>query len=1748
MPATRYYSFDLTLGTNQVERLRKPPRDPAQLRVAHAGQWTDDNRKLDGSFERMEKFASEIATQSKRMPKTVLATTTPLNDPYFARSMSLVGTAIEALDTPDHMITKAHMDLIISWPKMESATDSYTVLQLSQEAVAKFISNPRMESFRPAWAVYTPETDESSRYLFGDVHVMKDGVPGYAGSPFRNGMPEGFHRLYPWRDYEAQPVRLHPAVVGSTQGLRHKLHLMGMSVYGEEGLDEYQMISVAYGASQLLGDERKIRGPDGLDYWRPVGWLHEERTGMPIIPWMGLSDPFMKTQPWHFDEGLSEARVAKLWSVYYSIALEDHNPGRPDAHVSPETILMLYGNPVVSEEASAQGRYVDSKELRLCQFDYNSDNMWINWTNPKSKLREFVMAITPEKWEMKDRWEFDIVAVSATWECIQFMKKYYDLNYEHSKKLKMDSPINKGGVQEVDDKQAEKIRKEKEKRDRQQQQQASASAGPTSGGAPSGDQQSGKGGAPSSGQPPTFGYNKYDSDNGKWDAKPASGAKGPDDWGRAADGSDSQQQPQRQQGGWNTGDGYRRSTWDDGWKGSSGDGGRNAGGDGKSNDWQSGGGYDSGGSYGRSDGGYQSAPSYGGYDAGKDKGGYGGKDGGSKGKEKGGSKGSSKDDGKGYGKGDGKSAQPDRSTWANNADRRDPNAGYVTKYDWYQTASYGEQRAEEARQYRTGLISEKRPLLVTELNKNHCLAGKTLWGEAPVPALRVFTTLSMNITGGFGTRNVQKTKNEQVKLATINGYACLNDDMETKVGQFLIASSCKPVPERDDRSTMLQNEVLTLKQHQQVQAMFVTNANNAIFVDDLPRLCGANNLDQQIGTDVLRRAHAVATAKTIPRWKPVNVPYRWDWRPAWTPEQGLAVKESEPYRVLTLPYQFVNEEGMPYIEKIEAPVFLHDGLMTIHVVGKSGGMGIPMATRTEKGAVFAGYHMRAMPPQMRGFESYPTEPSYGLPGNDLLVGSMWRALDGNPAFESVTRNSGHPGPECGAFCPRGSSRMPSIRSDMDADKQVVLPCVLAHVVSSFLGPLNTARKDDRNSAAAGANQRHFTADGEIPRGTFSQVNTPNLSGRLGWLAMAGHSGKLPGLEEGQHPTILLHQDTLMRDGGEPFDGYQDPGDLMPVVAHPAHGGGNSNETAVESSLGFVFPNDERQNQAEHNQHCLVAARVQGMFRSQSRGGMPSLWKQVMNSVEVRASEAYSSRGTFEMHVHPSIKDPNLRFMIEDCLWNNVGTDVDEFKDHPDNELSLEEQAAAARGEKLRTTDAEVVTPPYRKKDAKTLVLAYVKKYGHVRSKDVPMPQWPVPESPFLAQGFGDIAIPYFYSEIRQQIKKRTPQEQGEIVNPARVAATAIIRSPGTVSGIWTWHVPSAAAFLHEFREIPLLMHLTTGMTQGLATAATILYIGATIDFLVAKTGPGPIDRKTAEAKRVWALLRSHPYALTGIVAANHLAADVQVAKENLRPEFGDRMTPLVKAALHNTDEAVQLLMMLMPENRNARQDRLRPDDPFLQEPETWTTNEQTEEQLSAFGLGLMDVHVGQAFSEVGAAPTRCCDMPGAVLRGLKERVLCNTFSYVEREEIITKLCEPFLDDVIRFAHHCLSHKRLKNIEMYLHPTDHNPYQADIAQVWYTERLGISVFVGVAPEPVAPIHTALSQTLRLSEWDQPMLIGIDGGGVMRSTVSDTNLLRTLSRYLSTPQKKIQLCSVEELLNAVAGTKDQQQRRGFHSSFA
>ena len=168
MPPSKFYGFDLSPGTNQVARLRRPHSNFKKL---HPNQWTDENRRLDGDFEIMDRFADEVIAQSKRMQKTPKADTTPLNDPFFARSIKYVGTALDALNIPDHVVPKAHLDMIIKWAPMSEATTEYTHLELTPQAREKFIANPMMEPYRPAWAVHTPETDEVKSFLFGNLVV-----------------------------------------------------------------------------------------------------------------------------------------------------------------------------------------------------------------------------------------------------------------------------------------------------------------------------------------------------------------------------------------------------------------------------------------------------------------------------------------------------------------------------------------------------------------------------------------------------------------------------------------------------------------------------------------------------------------------------------------------------------------------------------------------------------------------------------------------------------------------------------------------------------------------------------------------------------------------------------------------------------------------------------------------------------------------------------------------------------------------------------------------------------------------------------------------------------------------------------------------------------------------------------------------------------------------------------------------------------------------------------------------------------------------------------------------------------------------------------------------------------------------------------------------------------------------------------------------------------------------------------------
>ena len=171
------------------------------------------------------------------------------------------------------------------------------------------------------------------------------------------------------------------------------------------------------------------------------------------------------------------------------------------------------------------------------------------------------------------------------------------------------------------------------------------------------------------------------------------------------------------------------------------------------------------------------------------------------------------------------------------------------------------------------------------------------------------------------------------------------------------------------------------------------------------------------------------------------------------------------------------------------------------------------------------------------------------------------------------------------------------------------------------------------------------------------------------------------LEDGQHPTWLISQEGTLRAPGEAFPQHMKPTPLRQLPAVPAHGGGEEGSPTTASALGYMCKGDERQNAKAHDEYRVYASRVHVTWRQQGRNNTPTMWSQVRDSVKVSASAKYKAKGCFDMTVDAAIKDPTLRAMIEDCLFNNVGAGVDEFVNHPDNALSLEDPAAYARGER-----------------------------------------------------------------------------------------------------------------------------------------------------------------------------------------------------------------------------------------------------------------------------------------------------------------------------------------------------------------------------------------------------------------------------------------------------------------------------------
>ena len=121
-----------------------------------------------------------------------------------------------------------------------------------------------------------------------------------------------------------------------------------------------------------------------------------------------------------------------------------------------------------------------------------------------------------------------------------------------------------------------------------------------------------------------------------------------------------------------------------------------------------------------------------------------------------------------------------------------------------------------------------------------------------------------------------------------------------------------------------------------------------------------------------------------------------------------------------------------------------------------------------------------------------------------------------------------------------------------------------------------------------------------------------------------------------------------------------------------------------------------------------------------------MWKQTRDCVILKPSSKFRSKGHHELHIDPAITDENLRLMIEDALFNNVGTGRDAYKDHPDNAFSLEDLSGMARGRKRR--GGEFVQVPCVPENAPMHIEEFVNKYKHVAGLEVPFPKWEVPEN------------------------------------------------------------------------------------------------------------------------------------------------------------------------------------------------------------------------------------------------------------------------------------------------------------------------------------------------------------------------------------------------------------------------------------
>ena len=87
--------------------------------------------------------------------------------------------------------------------------------------------------------------------------------------------------------------------------------------------------------------------------------------------------------------------------------------------------------------------------------------------------------------------------------------------------------------------------------------------------------------------------------------------------------------------------------------------------------------------------------------------------------------------------------------------------------------------------------------------------------------------------------------------------------------------------------------------------------NRAVSLDGMPALCG-NNPETQSDTDILQRAQA----QCVPTRRFLSAPYRWRWKPAWSPEDVNRALKGDKYAMRSLPYLFYHDDGELYTHHV----------------------------------------------------------------------------------------------------------------------------------------------------------------------------------------------------------------------------------------------------------------------------------------------------------------------------------------------------------------------------------------------------------------------------------------------------------------------------------------------------------------------------------------------------------------------------------------------------------------------------------------------------------------------------------------------------------------------------------------------------------------------------------------------------------------------------------------------------------------